>query len=470
MSRINQTMSQQCRSNCGKQFMQCRVDDRSAPTATGTGPSTSGAPSPGATKPGVAPPLSELPASAPPMPSAPLTPEELALAVKAVEDAELRRAQFVINGMPVAEPPECAKRGGMMLDPSGCMMARGRARDEASQMVPREALRQFLPAERSLELELATLPQDAIARIQMLQQLAGKYRAVMVRLASLRRGAQPPARPGVNPFLDLAFRFDNKLMESMRVAQGDPEVKKAWLEGRLPDSVMPSDFLLAIEWGADRKTQSLMVGLRRDLKKVALFADRTEDLQQSSRERSDPQGYARWGPPSDNEIGLAVLRVFSRTGGRQTSSIEAERGGPMPALMALLNAPILDVNRIIHVEKAQPCSRSGDAYTCSTKIWLQVFQRGAGMRAFQGAQAQPLVRMLLAAREEAERGNGTPINIVLRPTADGWVAPELTAMVLEADARKTATMDRAAAAHRKAVCETRKQSGDRWAYLDPDCS
>ena len=399
---------------------------------------------------------------------------QIFLAAEAAEAVQLRRAQAVIGQpgpggqpQPPPLPPECRPYPGtmMMSNPEACLLARARARSDATLGDRAEMLQHLLPVSQSLDLDLPRLPAAPLERLNALQNLGDKYSAAARFLSRYSESAGGSARRD-NALLDLAQSFLGKQDAVFRELMATPDIKQAWIEEKLPSHIVPSDFLERIEWGADRLTYRLKRSLQADFGSKVLFADRQEDLSQSARERDQAADHARWGEPTENEIGLAVLRVFSSTGGRLTSAIESERSGPTTLLAVVLNAPITDVNRVVHVQKMQPCKKAGGDWTCTVRIWLHVFQRGNGMRVFQGAQAAPMVKLILAAREEAARLNGTPEDMVLRATANGWTAPALVQKVLESDAAKMRAMDDAA---RMARCSTRPPFAPRWVYFDPSC-
>ncbi len=59
-----------------------------------------------------------------------------------------------------------------------------------------------------------------------------------------------------------------------------------------------------------------------------LFMDRTTDLAQSAREKSQGASAANWTEPTSNEIGLALMRGFIALGGKQmTKNVVTVPGG-----------------------------------------------------------------------------------------------------------------------------------------------
>lgn len=231
--------------------------------------------------------------------------------------------------------------------------------------------------------------------------------------------------------------------------------------GRRPDmqQIMAAD--------ADRQTQSLLQALRAELPGTTLFADRQTETRESERERTQLATYASWSEPTDVEIGLALMRAYAVNNGRLTSSYEVERVLPQTAGAAALNLKLLDVQRLLHVQKTRPCTRVGPRWHCNARVWLHLFQRGNALMLADLAPQNPVLAILAAANAKVMEGNGTPSDYILRATEEGFTAPTLAKAIRDGDERRNNRMNDAA--HRR-ECGQYQRERDQLAYALANCT
>lgn len=395
--------------------------------------------------------------------SAPMTAGEIAQALSAVQAIQQRHADGVRAARQAQLPPEC-QMGQRGYNPMACTMARERglasAPDERAD-IPRL----LLPLQPSLQLDLAALPTAPVERIHALQAVRVKYQAAEEFLRSLREGPRPQG-PGANALVTLMGKFAEPRVLALKQAQLAPEVKQAWMAGQLPSELLALDYVQRIEWDADRQTQTLLQALRAEMPGVRLFADRDGEADASARERTQAASFASWGQPSDTEIGLALLRAHAANNGRQVSAYEAERSLPGSVLLAMAGAPLIDVQRVLHVQKAQPCVREGQAWKCSARLWLHVFQRGDALRLAEMAPRNPALALMAASNAQFIKEGGRATELRLLATREGFQAPELTEMLRARDQRRLEDMDDTA---RRAACRRLQDAGNLFPELHPDC-
>lgn len=433
-----------CLAGCRQQYQSCRVarPEGAAAPAQQRGPQ------------GVSP---------VPTLAAPMSPSEIAQALAAAQAILERRADGTRAARQTPLPPEC-QVGQRGYNPMACTMARERTL--ASQPDERSELpRLLLPLQASLRLELDALPGAPLERITALQGLRQKYQGAADFLRDLRQAPRLQT-PGGNALHTLAQRFEEPRLLALRQAQLAPEVKQAWLDGRVASEDLALDFLQRIEWDADRQTRTLLQALRAELPGVRLFAERDTDLDASARERSQTAAFASWGQPSEHEIGLALLRVYAANNGRLKSAYEAERTLPMSVGAALAKAPLVDVQRVLHVQKARPCTRSGPSWNCTVRLWLHVFQRGDALRLAEMAPQNPVMAIMAGSNAQVIQENGSATELRLRATEEGFQAYDLIQRLRERDEQALARMDERA---RRSQCEQRRLARDRWLFLDADC-
>ena len=466
---LSTSVAHRCEAGCGPKLAECRAGaQRSGAPAT---------PAPATAPPGDRSPLPARPSptDAEPIPQFPVLTSSLEAgaihdAVRAVEAIHKQRADKLLAATLAPPPPVCSGTG-FNTGPNSIACAQARAERLAVRSTPEERAeiaRQLLPLQPSMDLDLAALPADPMPRMEALVALGAKYQPAIELLKRMRSGTRPTGS-GLHPMTVLMWSFDEPRLKLLQQTQEAPVYRQAWVEGRVPENSVSLDFLQRIEWYADRQTHTLLAGLRSELKGAPLFADRQTDLVQSAREKDQAASFATWGQPTDHEIGLALLRVFIVNNGRLATPFEAERTLPMTLLAAVLNAPVLDVQRLLHVQKTRPCVRTGDSFTCSVQLWLQLFQRGNGMRVWERQNQNPVIGLILAARADAMNQNGVPTEIVFKATAQGFLAPELAQRVRDSDERTLSAMNEASRSAQRTACLARQRGADRWNYLSPLC-
>ncbi|RZJ08012.1 MAG: hypothetical protein EOP39_14905 [Rubrivivax sp.] len=407
--RINADIGRSCMKGCDKRQAAC-ANPQAQPE--GRGPDDS-APRRGRSggAPVVAAPAIDIQAM-----TRPLTPEEIRQLVDAsiAADGGYQETMAQIHrlqSIPACNaPPGAGTRPGEMAQK--CMEQRQAIRAENRVRSTDNRVLGLRPLLRSMELELDLLPADPVAIIQSVFQLRGKYQPLLGFVPALTTGS-PMSEP-VREVLTAAAVRQRAFDERRRQAVRQPEVRQAYIEGRLPNGV---DLELApaeiIEWRADAETWQIADPLRRAGGRP-LFMDRRKELAASDRETGQAAQWARWGEPSETEMGLALLRVLSLTGGEMRSPFESEASAMAGSGVA----------RIIDVRK-QGCRRAGDGYRCDVQLWMQTFNRGWAGEMLLGSGKHPGAVILAGMRQGIRDNNGKTVSHVFRATPNGWVAPLL---------------------------------------------
>jgi hypothetical protein len=397
--------------------------------------------------------------AAPPAAGAMTVAEVVALALKLRETG--RQQQF--SALPMVNPPECELVRGMIRNPAGCLMARNRPREDARRKEQTDAPLLLGDAERSLDADLAGLPADPLARFDVMHELNEKYRPIS-SFANHVRNETSTRRSANDPVVAAIGGFEGKRVDAAQRVTRDPAVKQAYIEDRIripPDMQLPP--VEMYDWSIDRKTLVMQKQLK-SAGKRNLFSERTIDLRASTRETNEPGNYARWGEPSVDEIGLAILRVFVSVDGEMRLPFESSR--VRAGALAALRLDGEQANRLIHLEKAGACEKiAGAAYRCPIRQWMQIFARGNIIGWMADGKSAPVARLWLAAFESAESRNGDLMAVVVKATPSGWQAPELIDALRESDRESRETTRKSLKSQR--CSRERIESG--YGYMSLDC-
>lgn len=150
------------------------------------------------------------------------------------------------------------------------------------------------------------------------------------------------------------------------------------------------------------------------------FFRRADQGPMSRREVVQAVAYRSWSEPTDDEIGLAILRSLRSAGGREVSASAVT----IPSMANRLGVDMLDglasaVMQIHDVQK-ESCVRAQAGFVCTYVLY------GRGVMGGMGA-SHPIVQGLT---QLANGPYGVRARYLLTPTADGWRIPEMDRMIL----------------------------------------
>jgi len=367
-------------------------------------------------------------AMAAPMPvlSKPLGNAEVdALFAQFAEEHRQRLAEAVRASVPQPRPAICTDNRGGPSNPLACIQALQQQQRESAPAGGESAedrIARAIPRMRmvsvSFKLDTAALPAEPVPRLAAMHALTQKYRGVAEQLGSVYVSGMKARklRQALNPLQALVVGIADERNAVIDAAQVHPDVRQAYVQGQVRPEWLDLDPVERAAWDADRDTVALTASLKRELGRPVLFIDRTTQLEQSDRERLQPQQAATWGEPSAEEIGLALMRAHIAAGGTRLNPYAFEHFGTHQGLLR-------SADRIVHVEKGG-CQKAAAGWQCNVRIWAVNVESGPAVAA-RGRPSHWLGLAYMGHHAQLEQADGRPAQLLLRADGSGWQAPEV---------------------------------------------
>jgi hypothetical protein len=315
--------------------------------------------------------------------------------------------------------PACRSRGN-----PECLWEVKRVRQAYQQEDAQQRIATMQRLARSLELDIKDLPSEPTPRLLQLKEFNQKYKYLLENRPLEGNLIKNDAE---GPIYKLAAQAASQITAEQTRTNAMPAVRQAIARGEIAAiAINATDDERAL-FVRDVQTEQLAAEAAKALNsKNTLFLHRKSELDMSDRERTGANAAESWSEPSETEMGLAVLREFTKPPSKVQGILQGSLTEPYEANWR--SGDSLSVTtRLAHLHK-EGCIREGRSYRCQVRLWLHGYADGG--RAYNeiwrsAGSAQGVYHYLRTVYPTLQHKNGQLLSVVFLASSGRWSAPEI---------------------------------------------